>query len=62
MVSQEADTLRLAKLKISQQAARLDIVEEGGHRYAIITNLQDNKVIYKTKNPTAIEYLFEKAD
>lgn len=62
IMSEDVEILKLAKEKIKQQAAYLDIVEEGGSRFAIVKNSLDNTVMLKTENPNAIEFLFEEAD
>ena len=58
MVTQETRTLEAVKRMIDQQAADLDIVKEQGFDFAIVTDKISGEVIYKTKNPVALQYLF----
>ena len=58
MMDQETLALQEVKRKIDQQAARLDMVEEDGLNYAVVTEILTGKTIFKTKNEAEIGYLF----
>ena len=60
IMDQETEILHSLKVKIEQQAAYLDMIEEDGSEYVVVKNRTDNTTIYKSRNPIAKAYLFKK--